>query len=128
MEAFAVISVSDIDSFVARYGMRIDHRRRMNAMLPFLLHLRMHHQKRVVRQVYRDLAFSVCPLVFGGCWLFVIPGYDFPYSKFSSNPKTQAANDGSRSKVGQLIAVIAHAFASALVAVDERRVRDPLVG
>lgn len=128
MEAFAVVSVSDIYSFVARNGMRIDHRSRMNAMLPLLLHLRVHHQKRVVRQMYRDLAFSICPPVFGAYWLFVIPRYDFPYSEFSSNTETQAANDGSWTKVGQLIGVKTYAFATAFVAVHKRCVWDPFVG
>ena len=79
----------------------------MDAVLPFLLHLRMHNQQRIVRQVYRDLAFSVCPLILRATWLFVIPSNNFPYTEISSNTKTQAANDSSRPKVRQLITMIA---------------------
>ena len=108
MKAVAVVSVSDVDSFIARDGMRIDDRSCRNAMLPFLLHLGVHYEQRVVRQVYGNLAFSVGPLIFRACWVFAIPSNDFPYSKFSSNTKTQAANDSSRPKVGQLITMIAY--------------------
>lgn len=110
METLAVVSVSNIDPFVASDRMRIDHGSWMDAVLPFLLHLRVHNQQRIVRQVYRDLAFSVCPLILRATRLFVIPSNNFPYPEISSNTKTQAANDSSRPKVCQLITMIAYSW------------------
>ena len=80
-----------------------------------------------MRQVDCYLAFSICALVLGVCLLFVVTSYYLPYSKLSSDPKTKAANDSSWPKVGQLITMIAHAFAPASVQVHERRIGNPFV-
>lgn len=43
VEALAVTAIGDIDTFVARNRMGVYGRRRMNTVLPFFLHLSMHH-------------------------------------------------------------------------------------
>ena len=48
VKAVAIVPVSDIDSFVTCNGVRINHRRGVNAMLPLLLHLGVHDQQRIV--------------------------------------------------------------------------------
>lgn len=66
-----VIPVCDVDALVARYWMRVDGLGRRNTVLPFLLHLCMHHQQRVVRKMNSNLAlgisnqFGITVVVFG---------------------------------------------------------------
>lgn len=49
VEAFSVVPVSNVNSFVTSNGVGINDVRWMNAMFPFFLHFRMHNETRVVR-------------------------------------------------------------------------------
>lgn len=90
MKAFAIVPIGDVDTLVASDGMRINDLGRMDAMLPLFLHFGMHHQERIMRKVYGNLSFSVCPqsilLRFIGLCV-LISGNNFPNSKFSCNSK-----------------------------------------
>ena len=51
VEAILVAPIRNVNSLVLRYWVRINSPSRCNAMFPLFLHLRMHHQQRVMRQV-----------------------------------------------------------------------------
>lgn len=59
MEAVAITAVRDINTPVSRDRVRINGRRRRDAVLPLFLHLGVHHQQRVVREVDGDLALGI---------------------------------------------------------------------
>lgn len=127
VEALAVVAVSDIDPLVSSDWVRINNWRWMNAVFPLLLHLCMHDQERIVWQMDGNLPFGVCSLVLRACVLFIVSGDDFAHSKFSGNPKTQAADDGTWPKVGELIGVIAYAFGTSFVAVNKSCIGYPFL-
>jgi hypothetical protein len=127
MKTFTVVTVSDINPLVSSNWVRIDDWRWVYAMLPLFLHLCVHDKERIMRQMYSNLAFSICSLIFRVCTLFIIPSNNLSHSKFSGNSKTQATDDGSWSKVSQLISVVTYALAAALVAVDKGSVGYPFV-
>ena len=125
MEAFAVMAIGDVDSLVSSDGMRIDYRRLRDTMLPCFLHLRMHNKQRIVRQVYRDLAFNVCSLVLRAYKVFIIASNYSTYTKFSGNAKADTPNDSSWTKISELVSMITYAFIASLVTVYEGGVRHP---
>lgn len=53
---------------------------------------------------------------------------DLPDSELASYPKAEAADDCATAEVGSFVAVIAHALFAAVVAVNKRSVRLPLIG
>lgn len=61
MKALTIMSVSDINTLVSGDWMRINNLSTVNAMLELFLHFSMHHKKRIMRQVYRHLAFDIRP-------------------------------------------------------------------
>ena len=126
MEALRVVPVGDIDALIASDGMRVNSRRRVDAVLPFLLHLGMHDEQRIVREMNGHLPLGICSSIIGIGLLLVISGENFSYPELPSNPKTQAANDSSWSQVGELIRMITNTFTSSLVAVRESCVWNPL--
>ena len=89
-------------------------------MLPFLLHLSMHDQERIVREMDGNLSLFV-----GG--RSVNLWYNLAYSELSRHSKRQASDDGSRSKVCEMVGVPAYAFLPAVVAVDKGCVGLPFV-
>ena len=44
MKTIPITSVGDVNTLIARDGMRVDGLSRGDAMFPFLLHLGVHHQ------------------------------------------------------------------------------------
>ncbi len=61
----SVVAIRDVDALVAGNGVRINGRRGCDAVFPFLLHLRVHDEQGVVREVDRDLAGRVACGFFG---------------------------------------------------------------
>ena len=55
--------------------------------------------------------------------VFVVGSDYFPYSKLSRNSETDASNHRSWTEVSQLVGVVADAFCSAIIAVDEGCIR-----
>lgn len=126
LKTFPVMAVGDIDPFIPSNRMGIDGGSRMDAVLPFLLHLRMHHQKRIVGQMDCYLTFSICSLILRACGVVIISSDNLADSKLSGDTKTQATNDCSWSEIRELIRVVTYAFASSGVAICESRVWYPL--
>lgn len=54
-----IIAIRNIDALVPRDGVRTDGQGRGHGMLPFFLHLGVHHQQRVVWEMDGDLALRV---------------------------------------------------------------------
>lgn len=59
VHACPVVAVRNVDAPVARNRVRVNRLRRRDAVLPLLLHLGVHHQQRVVRQMDRNLALGI---------------------------------------------------------------------
>lgn len=81
-----VIPVSDVDAPVPGYGMRVNGLGRSDAVLPLLLHLSVHHQQRVMREVDSNLA--LCVAISSRVAIVIILGY---YS-CSQRPDSQASH------------------------------------
>jgi hypothetical protein len=131
MQRVLVVTVRDIDSFVLGDGMWIDGWSRSDAVFPLFLHLRMHHEQGIVRQMNGNLTLGVCaaiilPLLLRGrVRALFVSRNNLADSKFSSYSKTQAANDGVRTEIGELISVVPHASVCRLVHVYVvRRTKD----
>lgn len=132
MEAFAVMAIGDVNPFIASDGVRVDGSGRMNAMLPFFLHLRVHDEQRIVWKMNCDLAFSVgSEFIFGfqisALDFTIISGHNLANPELSRDTETEAANDCSWTKICELVRVIAYALAAAFVAIDKGGVRYPLL-
>lgn len=128
MKAFTIISISDIDTLISRYWMRINRWSRVNAMLPFLLHFSVHHEKRIVRQVYRHLAFGICPQSrFLGYSTFdiIVSSNDLAHPELSGNSKTETADTCSRTKISQLIGMISNTLSTTPVTINKCGIRNP---
>ena len=103
-------------------------------MFPFFLHLGVHDEERVVREVDRDLAGCVAGIwvgfgveggrTFGGD---VFGWHDLTYAKLSGDAQGQAADDSTGPEVSQLIGVVANRLTTAIIAIDEGGVGDPVV-
>lgn len=59
MKISFIISISDIDASVTSDRMRVDGLCRGDAVLPLLLHLSVHDQQRVMREVDGNLSLGV---------------------------------------------------------------------
>lgn len=82
VKRLSIIAVGDIDAFVSRDGVWINRKRGCYRVLPFFLHLRMHHQEGIVRQMNGNLSFSVRTRYVVG----IILGDSFANAKLSGNP------------------------------------------
>lgn len=78
-----VVSVGNVDSLVPSYWVRIDRWRWGDAMFPFLLHLCVHHEQGVVRQVDRDLPFCIRVLWASGIFIFWQDSTDTKFSGYA---------------------------------------------
>jgi hypothetical protein len=101
-------------------------------MLPLLLHLRMHDEERVVREVNGDLALGICILLrflslfFGR--ITVILWNNATNPKLSSYSERNGSNDCMGSQIGELVTMISDALGTTIVAVHERCIWLPLAG
>ncbi len=107
--------------------MRRDRLRRRDAVFPLLLHLGVHDQQRVVRQVDRNLTGHVGGGGGGGISsrVVVVFRHDLAHAKFPFHAETQTAYHGSRAQIRELVGVVAYVLRATVVAVDERRVGLP---
>lgn len=71
VEVRLIVPVSDVDALVSGNRVRVDGLRRGNTVLPFLLHLCMHHQQRVVGEMNGDLTLGI-PI---SCVSLIVLGY-----------------------------------------------------
>ena len=126
MKRFSIITVSNVDTPVSCYRMWIDGKCRCDAMLPFFLHLSMHDQKRVVREMDRYLAFGIGTRVVLG--FFIISCHNLSNPEFSCYSEANATNYRTRTKIGELIGVIADTFSTTSVTVDKCCVWLPFFG
>lgn len=124
MEVSSVVPIGDIDSPAPCYRVRINCLCWCDGVFPFFLHLSVHDQERVVRQVDGDLALQVG---ISPCSLVHVLWNNPPDTELSSNAQGQRTDHSSRTKVSELIAVIANVLLGAVVAVDECRVWLPSV-
>lgn len=144
VELVSIVSVRDVDPPVPRDRVRIDGLRGSDAVLPLLLHLGMHDEQGVVREVDRDLARHVAGgssssssgvlgigsavgagtaalLLSGGG----VPSDDAAHAKLARDPEGERSDDGPRAEIRQLVAVPPDALLRAVVAVDEGGVGGP---
>lgn len=117
MHVGAVVPVRDVDPLVPRNGVRIDGQRRRDAVLPFLLHLCVHDQQRVVWQVDRDLPFRIDVL---GRPVVRIFWEDPANSEFTSHAQGYRSYYGARAQICELVTVPANALLWAIVTVHKR--------
>lgn len=82
MQFLFIISICDIDPFNASYWMWINSLCWSDTVLPFLLHLGMHNEQRIVGQMNCYLAFRVCG--FFGLLRRRVLWDDAAHSEFSS--------------------------------------------
>lgn len=59
MHVRSVMTVRDVYSFVSRNRVRVYGKGRRHRVFPFLLHLGVHHQQRIMRQMDRDLPLCI---------------------------------------------------------------------
>lgn len=118
VQAGLVVAVRDVDAPVAGHGVRVDGMGWRDAVLPGFLHLGVHDQQRVVRQVDGDLARGV------GIGVPVL-GHDPPDAKLPGHTQGERPYDGAGPEVGELVRVPAYGLGGAVVAVDERGVGGP---
>lgn len=91
--------------------------------------------------MYRDLTFSFgaedAPFVLGflsalivsvtTSIVLVVSSHDLPDAKFSGDAQTKTPNYCTWTKVCELVRVVSHTLATAIIAIDESRVRDPFL-
>ena len=105
VKRLAIVAVRDVDASVPSDGVRIDGGRRRDAMLPLLLHLGVHHEQRVMRQVDSDLTLGVGVVVAIVLVVF-IPGHDTSHAELSRHAEREGSDDGARAEVCELVAVL----------------------
>ena len=130
MKLLPVMSIRDIDPFVAGDRMRNNRLCRVDTMLPLFLHLGMHHQKRVVRKMYGDLALSIrskVVVMFTVRSLIFVPRDYLPDSELPRHSQTQTPDHRPWAEIGQLIGMVTHTFSTALVAVHKSSIGRPLL-
>jgi hypothetical protein len=99
VEAGAVVAVRDVDAPRPGNGVRVNGLRRVHAVLPFFLHVGVHHQEGVVREVDGDLACLVRSGGGGGV-VGVILGDDAADAELAGDAEGEGADDGAGSEVG----------------------------
>ena len=117
-----VVAISDIDAPVSGNGMRVYGLSRGYTVLPLLLHLGMHHEKRVMRQVNGNLALGVRVADYV---VVVVPRNYTADTELPGDAQGQGSDDCAWSEVGKLIAVPANTLLRSIIAVDKGRVWDP---
>lgn len=117
-----VVPVRDVDPLVARHRVRLDGLGGSHTVLPLLLHLSVHDEQGVVRQMDRDLALCVSD------GLVRVVGQDSPDAELTCNTEGEGADDGSRPEVSELVTVPADTLTGPVVAVYEGGVWVPGVG
>ena len=120
VEAVAVVAVRDVDAPGARHGVRVDGLGGRHAVLPFFLHVGVHDQEGVVREVDGDLAGEVrvvvavalglafivlgVAAVVGG--VILVLGKHAPDTEFAGDAEGEGTDYGARSQVCDLVAVL----------------------
>lgn len=127
-KVFAVPPVCDVDALIAGDGMRRDCRGWCNAVFPLLLHLGVHDEQGIMREVDGNLPRVVSGRGRWGRTVRIVFGDDFANPEFPLHPQAQTAYDGAGTKVGQLIGVIADMLGASIIAVHERGIGLPRFG
>lgn len=91
MKLGPIVPIRHIDPPVPGNRVRLNRRRGRHAVLPRLLHLGVHHEQRVVREVDGDLALGVVVLVWGE---------DAADAELARDAEGERADDGARAEVG----------------------------
>lgn len=125
MELRPVVAVGDVNPRAPGDWVRVNDLRRRDAVLPLLLHLGVHDEQRVVRQVDGDLAPGVSVGVADGLTALGVPREDAPHAELAGHAEGQGPDDGPWSEVCQLVAVPADALLRPSVAVQEGCVGPP---
>jgi hypothetical protein len=125
MQRLLITPIRDVNPLIPRQRMRLHRPRRRYAVFPLLLHLRMHHQQRVMREQNRDLALRVRHLP---ARFVTISRHDSAHAKLPPHAETKTPDHGARAEVGQVVGVEADALAGAVVDVYEGGVGAPGVG
>ena len=125
MHPGSVVSIGNVDAAVSRDRVRVDGKRRGDGVLPFFLHLCMHHKQRVVWQVNGNLALCVGILRRPRVGIL---GQHATYTEFASDAEGYGANDGAGAEICELVAVVSDILLCAVVAIDKGGVGYPFVG
>ena len=113
--------------------MRGDGARGGDAVFPLFLHGGVHYEEGVVGEVDGELALGVCfgvRALAGAIAVATVAGVvvrrdDLAHPEFSRDAETEAPDHWARAEVGEVVGVVSHALAGAVVAVHEGGVGGP---
>lgn len=86
MQTVLVTTIRDIDPLVLGQRMGVDGLGRRNAMFPLLLHIGMHDQQRIMREMYTNLALGICQRSIFLAVLVVVLGDNSAHAEFARYP------------------------------------------
>lgn len=113
VKRLSIPSIRDIQPLVPGERVRFDGLCRCDAVFPLLLHLGVHDEEGVVREVNGDLAFFVCASevdCFGGVGVSARRWTtdNLPDTEFAGNTEGKAADYSARTEIRELIGVVAY--------------------